>query len=315
MEQIRRLLACAIGLSTYFAYGAFPSSIATETIAPTPGVGLTRSLGNHLFVHVLINDHPAWFVVDTGAALSIVDTAKAKALGLPVGGSVYLPKQIEVNSRVVPVAFVKALRIGSRDLGPGPVALTDLREFHTQLKGSDNAVNMDGIIGLDILQWTKAVIDCRNQRIYFEGTGDHSGKDAVQAARRNGSHRVPLGITKSGALEVEGRIAQFTYSFVVDTGGFATLLPLQVARETGVAIVGTTANAKGIHSRARPVGVAVASEVALGKYSLGPMVVGVTGLPNGPDDLTHPFGGLLGADFLIGHNAIIDVGNKVIYFR
>jgi predicted aspartyl protease len=280
----------------------------------TPGVGLTRSLGNHLFVHVLINDHPAWFVVDTGAALSIVDSTKAKALGLPIGGSVYLPKRIEVNSRVVPVAFVKALRVGSRDLGAGPVALTDLSEFRTELKGS-NAVNMDGIIGLDILQSTNAVIDCRNQRIYFESTEDRSGKEAVRAARRNGSHRVPLNITKSGALEVEGRIAQSAYSFVVDTGGFATLIPLQVARETGVAIVGTTANAKGIHSNARPVGVAVASEVALGKYSLGPMVVGVTGLPNGPDDLTRPFGGLLGADFLIGHNAIIDVGNKVMYFR
>ena len=314
MEQIRRLLACVIGLSTYFAYGAFPSSIATETTGATPGVGLTRSLGNHLFVPVLINDHPAWFVVDTGAALSIVDSTKAKALGLPIGGSVYLPKRIEVNSRVVPVAFVKALRVGSRDLGAGPVALTDLSEFRTQLKGS-NAVNMDGIIGLDILQWTNAVIDCRNQRIYFESTEDHSGKEAVRAARRNGSHRVPLNITKSGALEVEGRLAQSAYSFVVDTGGFATLIPLQVARETGVAIVGTTANAKGIHSSARPVGVAVASEVALGKYSLGPMVVGVTGLPNGPDDLTRPFGGLLGADFLIGHNAIIDVGNKVMYFR
>ena len=314
MEQIRRLLACVIGLSTYFAYGAFPSSIATETTGATPGVGLTRSLGNHLFVPVLINDHPAWFVVDTGAALSIVDSTKAKALGLPIGGSVYLPKRIEVNSRVVPVAFVKALRVGSRDLGAGPVALTDLSEFRTQLKGS-NAVNMDGIIGLDILQWTNAVIDCRNQRIYFESTEDHSGKEAVRAARRNGSHRVPLNITKSGALEVEGRLARSAYSFVVDTGGFATLIPLQVARETGVAIVGTTANAKGIHSSARPVGVAVASEVALGKYSLGPMVVGVTGLPNGPDDLTHPFGGLLGADFLISHNAIIDVGNKVLYFR
>ena len=314
MEQIRRLLACVIGLSTYFAYGAFPSSIATETTGATPGVGLTRSLGNHLFVPVLINDHPAWFVVDTGAALSIVDSTKAKALGLPIGGSVYLPKRIEVNSRVVPVAFVKALRVGSRDLGAGPVALTDLSEFRTQLKGS-NAVNMDGIIGLDILQWTNAVIDCRNQRIYFESTEDHSGKEAVRAARRNGSHRVPLNITKSGALEVEGRLARSAYSFVVDTGGFATLIPLQVARETGVAIVGTTANAKGIHSSARPVGVAVASEVALGKYSLGPMVVGVTGLPNGPDDLTRPFGGLLGADFLIGHNAIIDVGNKVMYFR
>ena len=314
MEQIRRLLACVIGLSTYFAYGAFPSSIATETTGATPGVGLTRSLGNHLFVPVLINDHPAWFVVDTGAALSIVDSTKAKALGLPIGGSVYLPKRIEVNSRVVPVAFVKALRVGSRDLGAGPVALTDLSEFRTQLKGS-NAVNMDGIIGLDILQWTNAVIDCRNQRIYFESTEDHSGKEAVRAARRNGSHRVPLNITKSGALEVEGRLARSAYSFVVDTGGFATLIPLQVARETGVAIVGTTANAKGIHSTARPVGVAVASEVALGKYSLGPMVVGVTGLPNGPDDLTRPFGGLLGADFLIGHNAIIDVGNKVMYFR
>jgi predicted aspartyl protease len=314
MELIRKLLVWTIGFSTYFASGAFPSAIATETGVAT-GVGLSRSMGNHLFVHVSINDHPAWFVVDTGAALSIVDTTKAKTLGLRIGGSVDLPRKIEVNSRVVPVAYVNALRIGPRDLGPGPVALTDLSGFRTQIKGSEDSINMDGIIGLDILQSTHAVIDCRNQRIYFETAQDHSGREVVRGARRNRFHKVPLDITKSGALEVQGRIGQSDLSFVVDTGGFATLIPLQVARQTGVAIVGTTANAKGIHSKALPVGIAVASEMNLGKYALGSMLVGVTGLPNGPDDLTHPFGGLLGADFLIGHNAIIDIGNKAMYFR
>jgi hypothetical protein len=105
------------------------------------------------------------------------------------------------------------------------------------------------------------------------------------------------------------------YSFVVDTGGFATLLPLQVARQNGIPVIGTALSAKGIHSKERPVGVTIAQQFDLGRYSLGPAVIGVTGLPEGPDDLRYPFGGLIGADFFFEHSGIIDVGNQTLYFK
>jgi len=173
---------------------------------------------------------------------------------------------------------------------------------------------MDGIIGLDILQRYSAVIDCRNQRIFLETPGTDP-RSIVQYALRKRYKAVPMRITRSGALEVEGAIGVNRYSFVVDTGGFATLIPSQVARQNGIPVIGTTVNAKGIHSKERPVGVTIAQQFSLGRYPLGPALIGVTALPEGPDDLRHQFGGLIGADFFFEHAGIIDVGKQTLYFK
>jgi predicted aspartyl protease len=315
MQQFDKLLFFVVGWLVYSACGAFPSVKASEQDPPTSGISLSRSTGNHLFVSVRVNNRPAWFAVDTGAALSIVDSNKAKLLGLAKSTTVVrVPKQIEVNNRIVPVAVVDSLYVGPDNLGSGPVALIDLREFRAKLRGSGHPVTMDGIIGLDILQRYNAVIDCRNQRIYLVDPGK-GAQSIIKIAKRGRYNAVPMRITHSGALEVEGRIGRNRYSFVVDTGGFATLVPSQVARQNGIPVIGTTVNAKGIHSKERPVGVTIAPEFDLGKYPLGPSMVGVTGLPEGPDDLRYQFGGLIGADFFFERSGIIDVGSKTLYFK
>jgi predicted aspartyl protease len=312
MQQFDRILICAVSWIIYSACGSFPSSKASEA---TVGTTLRRSTGNHLFVSVLVNSRPAWFAVDTGAALSIVDSNKAKLLGLSKGpGVIQVPRQIEVNNRIVPVAVVDSLFVGSNNLGSGPVALIDLRDFRAKLRDSGNQVTMDGIIGLDILQRYNAVIDCRNQRIYLEVSGG-SAEATIRSIKHGRYNAVPMRITHSGALEVEGRIGRNRYSFVVDTGGFATLVPTQIAKQNGIPVIGTTVNAKGIHSKERPVGVTIAPEFDLGNCSLGPVLVGVTGLPEGPEDLRHQFGGLIGADFFFERGGIIDIGSKTLYFK
>src|SRR6201995_1331950 len=173
MHQFDKLLICAVGWVFYSACGSFPSLKASEPTPATYGTTLSRSTGNHLFVSVRVNNRPAWFAIDTGAALSIVDSNKAKVLGLSKGpGLIQVPKQIEVNNRLVPVAEVDSLYVGRNDLGSGPVALIDLRDFRARLRDSGARVTMDGIIGLDILQRYNAVIDCRNQRIYLIVPGE-----------------------------------------------------------------------------------------------------------------------------------------------
>jgi predicted aspartyl protease len=314
MQRFIKLLICWASLSGYCAFLLLPSLKASEPAEFTSGVSLSRSTGNHLFVSVRVNNRPAWFAVDTGAALTIVDSNKAKTLGLASSGVIEVPKEIEVNNRTVPVALIHSLYVGAENLGSGPVALIDLRDFRTKLRGSGNRVSMDGIIGLDILQRYNAVIDCRNQRIFLETPGTDP-RSIVQYALRNRYKAVPMRITRSGALEVEGAIGVNRYSFVVDTGGFATLIPSQVARQNGIPVIGTTVNAKGIHSKERPVGVTIAQQFALGRYPLGPALIGVTALPDGPDDLRHQFGGLIGADFFFEHGGIIDVGKQTLYFK
>jgi predicted aspartyl protease len=279
------------------------------------GVTLSRTTGNHLFVSVRVNNRPGWFAVDTGAALTIVDSSRANTFGVSGGTKVVeLPRQIEVNDRVVPVAHIRSLQVGNEDLGSGPVALIDLRSFSARMRDSGNKVQMDGILGLDILERYRAIIDCAQRRIYLQSASTNSG-DLLRRLSARRLRRVPLRITNSGALEVEGHIGNQRYSFVVDTGGFATLIPARVAAESAITLVGTSANAKGIHSKDRPVSVAIAPQLEIGRYNLGSVVVGVTALPEGPEDLTYPFGGLLGADFFFERNGIIDVGNRYLYFR
>jgi len=315
MQRLIQLLTCAAGLLAYSALSSFPSLKANEPVYSASGVSLSRSTGNHLFVLVRVNNRPAWFAVDTGAALSIVDSNKAKDLGLArTSRVVEVPKQIEVNNRVVPVAVVDSLYVGSENLGSGPVALINLKDFRAKLRDSGHHVPMDGILGLDILQRYNAVIDCHNQRIFLE-TQATNPRVIVQYAKENRYKAIPMRITHSGALEIVGQVGLNRYSFVVDTGGFATLLPLQVARKNGIPVIGTSLNAKGIHSKERPVGVTIAQQFSLGGYSLGPIVIGVTALPDGPDDLRYEFGGLIGADFFFEHRGIIDVGNQTLYFK
>jgi predicted aspartyl protease len=297
----------------YFVLIALPCVKASESAG---GVMLSRTTGNHLFAPVLVNRKPAWFAVDTGAALTIVDRKKAQELGLAsLGKTVELPNQIEVNDRVVPVANVQNLSLGTQNLGSGPVALIDLTQFRARLRTGGTAVPMDGILGLDILQQYKAIIDCAQERIYMQ-IGSPSDLAAVETdIRRQHLRSIPMRITRSGALEIEGSLNGRRYSFVVDTGGFTTLLPVQVASQSGIPIIHTGVNAKGIHSKTRAVWAGIAPQLSIGKYNLGTTVVGITALPPGPEDLRYEFGGLLGADFFFEHHGIIDVGNQKLYFR
>jgi predicted aspartyl protease len=292
---------------------ALPCLKASES---TDGITLSRTTGNHLFAPVLVNRKPAWFAVDTGAALTIVDRKKAHELGLAtLDKTVELPNQIEVNDRVVPVANLQNLSLGTQSLGSGPVALIDLTAFRARLRNDGTAVPMDGILGLDILERYKAIIDCAQQRIYMQ-LGSPSDLAAVQQdIRRQHLKSIPMRITHSGALEVEGNLNGRRYSFVVDTGGFTTLLPVQVASAAGIPIIHTGVNAKGIHSKTRAVWAGITPAMSIGKYNLGTTVVGITALPPGPEDLRYEFGGLLGADFFFQHHGVIDVGNQKLYFR
>jgi len=297
----------------YFVLIALPCLKASES---TGGVILSRTTGNHLFAPVLVNRKPAWFAVDTGAALTIVDKNKAHELGLSsLGKTVELPNQIEVNDRVVPVANLQNLSLGSQSLGSGPVALIDLTSFRARLRSDGTAVPMDGILGLDILQTYKAIIDCAQQRIYLQIGSSSELAGAQLDIRKQHLKSIPMRITRSGALEIEGSLNGRRYSFVVDTGGFTTLIPVHVASEGGIPIIHTGVNAKGIHSKTRAVWAGIAPEMSIGRYSLGTTVVGITALPPGPEDLRYEFGGLLGADFFFQHHGIIDVGNQKLYFR
>src|SRR5258707_4807784 len=182
------------------------------------GVSLSRTTGNHLLVPVRFNHRPAWFAVDTGAALTIVDSNRANTFGVSGEAKVVeLPRHIEVNDRAVPVAHIGNLQVGNDDLRAGPDALIDLRAFSARFRDSGDKVQMDGILGLDILERYRAVIDCAQRRIYLQSASANSG-DLLRRLAARRLRRVPLRITNSGPLEAEVHLAGQSSSFVVVAG-------------------------------------------------------------------------------------------------
>src|SRR5258708_11100902 len=271
--------------------------------ASTDGVLLSRTSGNDVFGPVLGNRKPAWFAVETGAALTIVDAKKAHILGLAsLGKTVDLPNESEVNDGVVPVANLQNLSLGTQSLGSGPVALIDLTPFRARLRTDGTAVPMDGILGLDILERYRAVIDCSQQRIYMQ-IGSPTELAAVQMdIRKRHLKSIPMRITRSGALEIEGNLNGRRYSFVVDTGGFTTPLPVHASTASGIPGIHTRVNAKGSHSKKQAVLAGGAPQTSLGGYNIGTTVVGLTDLPPGPEHLRSYFAPFLGSHLFSHHH-------------
>src|SRR5260370_7917282 len=101
MQRFSNFKRKALRWATFLLGITFLSAHASEIPA---GVSLSRTTGNHLFVPVRINHRPAWFAVDTGAALTIVDSNRANTFVLSVKAQVVQsPPQIELTIPPLPM--------------------------------------------------------------------------------------------------------------------------------------------------------------------------------------------------------------------
>jgi predicted aspartyl protease len=290
-------------------------NVATAKGANTapPAVGWVLSAQNHLVVSVILNGHPAWFLIDTGSPFSTVDVRKAGSLGLTaITGSMRLPRQLLVNSREAPVARIKQLIIGSDDLGSGPVVLIDLHNFPEFRHTIFTRFEVVGILGLDVMQKYSAVIDYGKRQLILE---TQAGLPQTLAGALSTFHPVPIRVTGTGALEVAGKIGANTYSFIVDTGSSATVVPLGVATDNRLSVQWSKLFSKMINTAPSLVGRTTIPVRTLGNYSFGRSPAYVTSMPVFFGDLEHPFGGLIGNDFFGSNSAVIDVGHRVLYVR
>jgi predicted aspartyl protease len=288
-------------------------AIAKAASSESSSAGWTVSAQNHLLVSVIVNGHQAWFGIDTGSPFSAVDLRQARFLGLTaITGSVHLPKRVEVNSREAPVARINQLTVGSDNLGSGPVVLIDLHGFPEFRRGGASRLEMAGIIGLDILQKYRAIIDYQNHRLLLELPGEAS---AAIVGSASAHHKIPMRLTKSGALEVTGQVGTRPYGFIVDTGSAGSVVPLEVAVDNRLSVRWSKLVSRMVNFAPSLVGRATIPTWRLGDYSLGRSSAYVTAMPAWSGDLQHPFGGLIGNDFFLSRNAIIDVEHRIIYVK
>ncbi len=137
---------------------------------PLFGIGLDENIpAGHFFVPVKLNGKKALFMLDTGASISVLDKSLAGKYKLEAENN----DDMEVNAfsasgllENIDISAGNKLKIGKVKFKNVPLLLMDL----SHLSGSDEleGLTVDGVLGSDILNRGRAVIDYRKFRLFLK---------------------------------------------------------------------------------------------------------------------------------------------------
>ena len=122
---------------------------------------------NHYVLIATLNGVEGRFILDTGASNTCVSTELAMHFNLNARPSEEKASSASANKLDTEVAHHNKLVIGSWSSKRRSVVLFDMQAVNHALQKLD-IESVDGIIGADILQSTKAVIDYQNDWLYLK---------------------------------------------------------------------------------------------------------------------------------------------------
>jgi len=211
---------------------------------------------------------PRPFILDTGAARTMVDAAVARTLGLAahdrregrgIAGAV-----------AVELMRVPSIAIGARTLSDFEVVATDLSALAARIGG-----RVDGVLGHDVFGAARLVVDYRGLQVRLEWAPEAPQPEAGAvdlpfelAGERKPLVMVPVMVNEAGP-----------FRFAVDTGASTTLVTAAVAARAGIERgasdwVTGGGGGLGVHlARARRIGVG-----SLGYESVDVMIADLAGL-------------------------------------
>lgn len=311
------LLAGMLGAGEIFAAAQAGAHSSTQSIPQFEALPLGRSRQNHLLVRAYINGKPALLGVDTGAPVSAIALKRRdhfRLSGIP--GASKLPARLQINGAFNNVAVAHNFRLGALNLLDEPVVVVDL-------SASGHAARMlreqeiDGILGADILFPTEAVLDCQTQTLILKIDPDASG--SAPGVEYRGFRKVPIRVSDSYNLYVDGAVNGAPARLMVDTGAFATLLHRGFVRRLRIPLRETSFSSAAVNLRQRGVELARIRRLSVGSVDILGKDVGVVDLEGLiHDDLlrgAHPVAGLLGAEILQSHHGIIDFRTRTLYLK
>jgi Aspartyl protease len=312
------ILLATLLLSSGPSFGAQPSPRTGAQAAPQfEALPLTRSRQNHLLVRAFINGKPALLGVDTGAPVSAIASNRREHFRLnSIPATSKLPARLQINGAFNNVTIAHSFRLGALNLIDEPIVLVDL-------SGSSRAARMvheqeiDGILGADILFPTRAVLDCQKQMLILKIDPDAPG--AAPGVEYRGFKRMPIRVSEGFNLYVDGAVNGSPARLMIDTGAFATLLHRGFVQQMRIPLQGTPFRSAAVNLKQRGVELARIRRLSVGSVDIFGKEVGVVDLQGLIySDLlkgSPPVAGLLGAEILRSHHAIVDFGTRTLYLK
>ena len=278
---------------------------------------LTRSWQNQLLVHARINGKPAVLMVDSGAPATLISVKRRADFHLDkIGSNSGLPTSVMVNGVADKLAIVHNLRLGSLNIVDMPVVLTNVSSPPRVAK-LVREQEIDGILGVDVLFATKAVMDCKDQVLILNRYPELPGNDKTLDLR--GFQKMPIHVSEGFNLFVNGAINGRRTKLLVDTGAVVTTLHRPFIRELRIPYYATSITSSGINRKEDEVDVARIRRLSVGSVDFFGKSIGVADLkwlfPEAGAREYRPVAGLLGAELLKSHHGIIDFGTRTLYLK
>jgi predicted aspartyl protease len=165
--------------------------------------------GVHIFVQVTVGDSsPLWFILDTGAAVTVVETETAKELGLEMKG--------EIEARGAGEGSQQASFISNMTYQVGTAKLEDQKGVAIPLEMLEPMFGREihGVLGYDFISRFVMVIDYDQQKLHLFNRKDYAygGSGTVVPIRiEHGHPHMTATVTPFGRDPM-------TAEFLIDTG-------------------------------------------------------------------------------------------------
>lgn len=202
-----------------------PYRIASAVTHTTVGFEHTDPLPA---LHAEANGKEGLFILDTGAAETILDPAFAQAIAVPTAGS---EQGTFAGGKTASVAYgrLSRFKIADLDIRDLPVALISTAKFAAAANGKPVA----GVIGTSLLQRFHATID------YPGGKLTLATAEVATTSRRAPIASIPFWMAGDHFLLAEGRLNDgAAQMFFIDTGlaGFAFTAPEATLKNAGIGV-------------------------------------------------------------------------------
>jgi len=251
------------------------------------------------------NSDPLWFIFDTGATNTVIDTNRAAALGLNASGKI-------VGNGSAGQAEAQRVRNVTIQFPGFQVARLTIYTLPIDFFSAHFGIPISGIIGNDIIGRVVAEIDYEKQELSFYDGASYQPESGGEVFPMTLQDRLPM---IQASFELANR--KFSGTFEIDTGstGAVEINTPFVRRHNLLTLAKRSKKERlgGVGGTAEAMTTRLDS-VALGKFRF-PNSIGKLSLATQGDNSSRHYDGLLGGQIFRRFKLVVDLSRRRITFQ
>jgi Aspartyl protease len=303
-------------VGTILALEFFCSRIAAGALLPNTVQCPLTVLHGRFYVRAVLQGQtqPNWWLVDTGSPWSLVNAEQTRGLTQSNPG---IRGEVTIKGgRTLPVLNGIGISVAGQFMGPFDFvkypSLGALDANRNSRVGYERPFKTGGVLGLNFLIQHRARFDFPAQSLFLTAG---SGSAGASTTRFEGVIAVPIQITVTPRIEVFGSVGSRVYSFLVDTGSYRSVIDWKIKESNQVPVRPSGILYFGLVDRTVPTAMGDLQNFKLGTLDVSKKFVEFARLAGAVLGFSHPFGGIIGEDFLWAHQAILDIGGNTLYLK